>query len=89
VPAARSMSVCACSGLGAGGAVAGGDLITLRGAALCCGDFPGRASQELPLPPLNAVVTDFPQEHLDPAHAVEGMLGARDCPARPRKFCPA
>jgi hypothetical protein len=27
------------------------------------------------LPTLNAVVTDFVQERLDPQHPVEGMLG--------------
>lgn len=50
----------------------------LEGASLCCGSFPasagGRAS-ELALPPLPAVVIDFPQAHLDPAHDVVGMLG--------------
>jgi len=30
---------------------------------------------EFPLPRLNAVVVDFPQEHLDPSHDVVGMLG--------------
>ncbi|GBF88288.1 hypothetical protein Rsub_01000 [Raphidocelis subcapitata] len=64
------------AGLGAGGAVAGGELVPLEGAALCCGDFPATGGEELPLPPLNAVVTPFPQEHLDPDHdPVEGMLG--------------
>jgi hypothetical protein len=43
--------------------VAGGDLVPLEGAALCCGEFAGGA-KELPLPPLTAVVTSFPQEHL-------------------------
>eukprot|EP00882_Tetradesmus_deserticola_P001300 GHRQ01001405.1.p1 GENE.GHRQ01001405.1~~GHRQ01001405.1.p1 ORF type:complete len:396 (+),score=134.85 GHRQ01001405.1:46-1233(+) len=65
------------SGLAAGGASAAGDLVQLRGASLCCGDFPGlRGASELPLPPMNAVVLDFPQAHLDPQHdPVAGMLG--------------
>lgn len=63
------------AGLGAGGAT-GGDLVELQGAELCCGNFPGLGgSDKLPLPPLNAVVLDFPQSHLDPAHDVAGMLG--------------
>lgn len=50
--------------------------VQLQGAALCCGDFPGLGgSNQLPLPPLNAVVLDFPQSHLDPQHDVAGMLG--------------
>ena len=33
-------------------------------------------AEALRLPPLTAVVTDFVQSHLDPAHdPVEGMLG--------------
>eukprot|EP00899_Mesostigma_viride_P006454 jgi/Mesvir1/1580/Mv14549-RA.1 len=64
------------SGLGAGGAVAQGDIIPLTGASLCCGTFAQPGARELPLPQLTAVVTDFPQEHLDPDHdPVEGMLG--------------
>ncbi|KAF6250944.1 hypothetical protein COO60DRAFT_1298685 [Scenedesmus sp. NREL 46B-D3] len=65
------------AGLAAGGASAAGDLVQLRGASLCCGAFPGlRGAAELPLPPMNAVVLDFPQAHLDPrAPPVEGMLG--------------
>ena len=62
------------SGLAAGGASQESDLIELLGAALCCGEIQG--GSELPLPPLHAVITDFPQEHIDPAHdPVEGMLG--------------
>jgi hypothetical protein len=50
--------------------------VQLQGAELCCGNFPGLGgSDKLPLPPLNAVVLDFPQSHLDPAHDVAGMLG--------------
>ena len=33
-------------------------------------------SLSIPIPELHAVVTDFPQEHIDPAHdPVEGMIG--------------
>eukprot|EP00877_Chromochloris_zofingiensis_P014880 jgi/Chrzof1/9646/Cz04g10250.t1 len=64
------------TGLGAGGAVAGGDLVQLKGAAICCGDFAKPGAKELPLPPLTAVVTDFPQAHMGTGKApVEGMLG--------------
>lgn len=50
--------------------------VQLQGAALCCGNFPGLGGEgRLPLPPLNAVVLDFPQSHLDPQHDVAGMLG--------------
>eukprot|EP00978_Attheya_sp_CCMP212_P008495 scaffold19934_cov50-Attheya_sp.AAC.3 len=61
-------------GLSAGG---GGSeaLVELEGASLCCGKFPKSNADALNLPLLHAVVTDFPQEHLDPAHDVEGMLG--------------
>lgn len=60
-------------GYGAGG---GEDnpLVELRGASLCCGKF-GENKSTFPLPPLHAVVTDFPQEHIDPKHDVEGMIG--------------
>lgn len=58
----------------AAGAGATGKLVELSGASLCCGSF--ASGNELQLPTLNAVVIDFPQEHLDPAHdPVEGMLG--------------
>ncbi len=60
------------SGLAAGGGKTS-PLVELDGAALCCGKF-GKHS-ELKLPKLHAVITDFPQEHLDPTHDVEGMLG--------------
>jgi len=59
------------------GLSAGGDsseaLLELDGVSLCCGEFAG--GNELKLPPLHAVVTDFPQEHIDPKHNVEGMVG--------------
>ncbi|KAF8058088.1 Prep [Scenedesmus sp. PABB004] len=35
----------------------------------------GASASELPLPPLNTVVLDFPQAHLDAAHECQGMLG--------------
>ena len=64
------------TGLGAGGKAAPGKLVELVNASLCCGDFPLTGAAELPLPPLHALVTDFPQEHFDPDHdPVEGMLG--------------
>ena len=62
-------------GLAAGGATYG-KLIELQGASLCSGKFPRSKSNEIKLPDLNAVVADFPMEHIDPAHdPVEGMLG--------------
>mmetsp|Transcript_14510 Transcript_14510/g.34791 ORF Transcript_14510/g.34791 Transcript_14510/m.34791 type:complete len:436 (+) Transcript_14510:2-1309(+) len=62
------------SGLAAGGGTSQQDLVELRGASLCCGTIAG--DSELPFPPLHAVITDFPQEHIDPSHPnVEGMLG--------------
>jgi hypothetical protein len=70
-------------GLGAGGSTGVNSIIELKGASLCCGDFystttGGKEKKEtLPLPrPLHAIITNFPQEHIDPAHdPVEGMLG--------------
>lgn len=62
-------------GLGAGGSTSNA-LVPLQGASLCCGRFAGDHNKELALPTLAAVVTDFPQEHIDPKHdPVEGMLG--------------
>jgi len=62
------------TGIAAGGGNTG-KLVKLSGASLCCGSF-ASGNSELPLPPLYAVVSDFPQEHLDPNHdPVEGMLG--------------
>lgn len=62
-------------GLAAGGESAATTLIELRGAALCCGRNMAD-NRAYPLPLLHAVITDFPQEHIDPAHdPVEGMLG--------------
>ena len=67
------------------GSGAGGDtgaiteLVELKGAALCWGKIGGGngvTNELLPLPTLHAIITDFPQEHIDPAHdPVEGMLG--------------
>jgi hypothetical protein len=64
------------AGLGAGGAVDVGEVVELQGAALVGGSTRAASQDQLPLPNLTAVVTPFPQEHLDPAHdPVEGMLG--------------
>jgi len=62
-------------GLAAGGRGRENPIVELKAASLCCGDFRDGTSL-LPLAsPLRAVVTDFPQEHIDPNHDVEGMLG--------------
>jgi hypothetical protein len=60
-------------GLAAGGGREN-PLIELKNSSLCCGKFLN-GSSSLPLPPLHAVVTDFPQEHIDPMHDVQGMIG--------------
>jgi hypothetical protein len=60
-------------GLSAGGASTEA-LVELNNVSLCC----GKAGDYYTLPggPWHAVVTDFPQEHIDPAHdPVEGMIG--------------
>ena len=66
-------------GISAGGQSAVNTIIDLKDAALVNGNFfpsNGNTSSELKLPTLHAIVTDFPQEHIDPAHdPVEGMLG--------------
>ena len=60
------------SALAAGGETASNPVLELSGASIDSGD----GSFHLELPKLTAVVTDFPQEHIDPAHdPVEGMLG--------------
>lgn len=47
-------------------------LVDLKGVSLCC----KRDGGKLLVPDLHAIVTDFPQEHLDPNHdPIEGMLG--------------
>jgi hypothetical protein len=75
------------SGLGAGGAVSAGELVELRGASLCCGDFPGLApgAKELPLPPLTAVRSG-PPGPCAPAPATP-PLPRRECGQRPRLSC--
>lgn len=61
-------------GLAAGGDTSESPLVELKGASLCCGGKDGK--NEITLPTLHAVITDFPQEHIDPTHdPVEGMLG--------------
>lgn len=60
-------------GLSAGGESAEG-LVELKGLSLCCGTA-GAKGKDLNIPSLNAVITDFPQERIDPKHDVEGMLG--------------
>ena len=69
-------------GLSAGTDDMGGtiqSLVELTNVELCCGTFQEGGGEETRLPlegPLTAIVTDFPQEHLDPEHdPVEGMLG--------------
>ena len=63
-------------GLSAGDAGSLQTLVELDDVELCCGKF---ASDESLFPlkgPLHAIVTDFPQQHMDPSHdPVEGMLG--------------
>lgn len=63
-------------GLSAGDAGSLQTLVELNQVELCCGKF---ATSESLFPlqgPLHAIVTDFPQEHMDPSHdPVEGMLG--------------
>jgi hypothetical protein len=60
-------------GLAAGGERASA-LVDLDDVALVCGTS-SAGCQELKLSKLHAVITDFPQEHMDPNHNVEGMLG--------------
>lgn len=60
------------SGLAAGGERTSA-LADLDNVELCCGNFAN--DRGLKLPKLHAVITDFPQEHIDPSHDVEGMLG--------------
>mmetsp|Transcript_10680 Transcript_10680/g.25307 ORF Transcript_10680/g.25307 Transcript_10680/m.25307 type:complete len:409 (+) Transcript_10680:126-1352(+) len=60
------------SGLAAGGRTTSNAVVELTGASIDAGD----GSSTLDLPKLTAVITDFPQEHIDPSHdPVEGMLG--------------
>lgn len=59
-------------GLAAGGSTASASpLVKLKDVSLM-----GADGRPLTLPVLHAVVTDFPQEHVDPAHdPIEGMVG--------------
>lgn len=56
------------SALAAGGSTQSNPIVELKEASLCCGDFPAtlESKGELQLPPLNAVITSFPQQHIDP-----------------------
>jgi hypothetical protein len=58
--------------LAAGGKTKANSLVELNGASIDIGD----GSNGLALPKLTAVITNFPQEHIDPTHdPIEGMLG--------------
>ncbi|KAL9188117.1 hypothetical protein ACHAXT_006495 [Thalassiosira profunda] len=63
-------------GISAGAVGQSQSLIELNDVSLCCGTFAdGKEFFDLP-GPLHAIVTDFPQEHMDPSHdPVEGMIG--------------
>jgi hypothetical protein len=51
-------------------------IVELNGASLWCGKFSRMDALELPLPNLHAIITEFPQIHIDPAHdPIEGMIG--------------
>lgn len=56
-------------GLAAGGTTAKEKLVEFSGLSVCDGE------KELHLPTLRAAITDFSQEHMDPRHPVEGMIG--------------
>lgn len=64
-------TTCTVEGLAAGGSKGLEKLVTLEGASLTTED----GHELLKLPSLHAVVSSFPQESIDPAHRVEGMLG--------------
>jgi hypothetical protein len=61
------------SGLAAGGSKTSNPLVELDGllflVVVHC------QSSNLALPRLTTAITPFPQEHINPAHDVEGMLG--------------
>lgn len=58
-------------GLAAGGATGQLNIVDLRETFVC-----ENGKELLALPDMHAIVTDFPQEHIDPKHdPVEGMLG--------------
>lgn len=61
-------------GIVAGGNTASTKTTQLDGASLCCGQF-ANGQKLFPLSQLTAIITDFPQEHIDPSRNVEGMLG--------------
>ena len=63
-------------GISAGGTSSSTDIVSWTGASLCGGGGEGAAAAAFPLPEMHAIVTDFPQEHVDPGHdPIEGMLG--------------
>ena len=55
-------------GLAAGGSKGEEKLVMLEGVSL------SEEGRDIELPPLHAIVTDFPEEKIDPAHTVDGML---------------
>jgi len=61
------------SAIAGGGETASNPIVELDGLSIDVGDA---AASGPALPKLSAVITDFPQEHIDPAHdPVEGMIG--------------
>jgi hypothetical protein len=51
-------------------------MVELKGLQICSSGSSGGSTGALDLPVLHAIISDFPQEHLDPKHdPVEGMLG--------------
>ncbi len=60
-------------GLGVGGAKKN-PIVELKDYSLWK-DEEGKSDVKFPLPSLHAIVTDFPQEHIDPNYDVEGMIG--------------
>ena len=56
-------------GLAAGGSKGEEKLVMLEGVSL------SEEGQGVELPPLHAIVTDFPEEKIDPAQKVDGMVG--------------
>lgn len=62
-------------GISAGG-VSTNALIELKDVSLSANTDAGDTDTKVVLPTLHAVVTDFPQEHIDPLHdPIEGMVG--------------
>ncbi|KAL7543124.1 hypothetical protein ACHAXR_012431 [Thalassiosira sp. AJA248-18] len=63
-------------GLSAGATSQTQSLVELNDVSLCCGTFSSGQSFFPLKSPLHAIVTNFPQEHMDPEHdPVEGMIG--------------